>query len=130
MPDNCKNFLERFDYRPKSLANSKKENRKQATKPEKPHPLLVAYQFQQLLDRGLVNSKAELARKHGLSRARVTQILNLLKLAGEIQKEIIGLSEQEQLFFSEWRLREIVGLESAERQVKAFQLLKMALQKR
>jgi len=33
-------------------------------------------------------SRAELARKHGISRARVTQMLNLLKLPEELIKEV------------------------------------------
>lgn len=36
--------------------------------------------FQDLLDRGAVNNRAELARLHGISRARVTQLMDLLWL--------------------------------------------------
>jgi hypothetical protein len=40
----------------------------------------LALEFQRLLDERVVNSRAEIARRHGLSRARVTQVLNLLGL--------------------------------------------------
>jgi hypothetical protein len=53
--------------------------------PPGPHPLHIAKQFQQQLETGSVN-KAELARRHGMSRARVTQIMNLLNLESRIKR--------------------------------------------
>lgn len=38
-----------------------------------------AREFQAMLDAGVVRNRAELARRLGLSRARITQIMNLLK---------------------------------------------------
>lgn len=38
-------------------------------------------------------TKAELARKLGISRARVTQMLNLLKLPGELIDEVEGMGD-------------------------------------
>ena len=38
-------------------------------------------------------SKADLARKLGISRARVTQILNLLKLPEELQEDIEAMGD-------------------------------------
>src|SRR5216684_863935 len=43
-----------------------------------------AVEFQRLLDSGALRSRAELARRSGLSAMRVTQILALLKLAPSI----------------------------------------------
>ena len=37
------------------------------------------------------NSKAELARREGITRPRITQIMNLLRLAPDIQEVILGL---------------------------------------
>ena len=41
-----------------------------------------------MIDNGLVKNQSELAKLKGISRARVTQILNLLKLDPLIIKEI------------------------------------------
>jgi hypothetical protein len=43
--------------------------------------LKLAERFQALLDSGEATNRAWLARQHGLTRARVTQLLDLLKLA-------------------------------------------------
>lgn len=51
--------------------------------------LALAHKFQGLLDRGEVESMAELARVGRVSRARVTQIMDLLMLAPEIQEGVL-----------------------------------------
>ncbi|MCK5036684.1 MAG: hypothetical protein KAS73_12395 [Candidatus Sabulitectum sp.] len=38
-------------------------------------------------------TKADLARKLGISRARVTQMLNLLKLPEELAEEVEGMGD-------------------------------------
>jgi len=53
----------------------------------------LAREWQEALDRGKYTSRAELARKKGISRARVTQILNLLKLHPEVQEKVIKLGD-------------------------------------
>jgi hypothetical protein len=88
-----------------------------------PHPLHTAKQFQQQLETGSVN-KAELARRHGMSRARVTQIMNLLKLPWKIRTELVQMPPDEQEYFSERKLREIVKLQYASQQMEAFEKLR------
>ena len=51
--------------------------------------LALAHKFQGMLDRGEVESMAELARLGRVSRARITQIMDLLMLAPEIQEEVL-----------------------------------------
>ena len=51
--------------------------------------LALAHKFQGMLDRGDVASMADLARVGRVSRARITQILDLLMLAPEIQEAIL-----------------------------------------
>ena len=51
--------------------------------------LALAHKFQGMLDRGEVNSMAELARLGRISRARITQIMDLLMLAPDIQEELL-----------------------------------------
>lgn len=51
--------------------------------------LALAHKFQKMLDSGEVESMAELGRLGRVSRARVTQIMDLLMLAPEIQEEVL-----------------------------------------
>jgi len=44
------------------------------------NPIYLAKEYKKMIDTGEVKNQAELARIKGISRARVTQILNLLKL--------------------------------------------------
>lgn len=94
--------------------------------PPGPHPLQIAKKFQNQLDAGSVN-KAELARKHGMSRARVTQIMNLLKIESKIKEEILNMSQPEQRYFTERKLRKIARLSSPKKQLQAFDRLKSGI---
>ena len=53
------------------------------------YTLAFAHHMEQLIESGEVANRAELARIFGLSRARVTQILNLTLLAPDIQEGIL-----------------------------------------
>jgi alkylated DNA nucleotide flippase Atl1 len=53
--------------------------------------MALAIHLQKLIDNGAVRDYAEIARLTGLTRARVTQIMNLTLLAPEIQEEILFL---------------------------------------
>ena len=53
----------------------------------------MATEWKEALDRGEYASQADLARKKGISRARVTQILKLLKLDPEVQEMVIKLGD-------------------------------------
>lgn len=57
--------------------------------------LALAIRFDQLVSDGVVANYAELARLGRVSRARVTQIANLLNLAPDIQEEILFLEAAE-----------------------------------
>ena len=123
--DNCKNLSDSFQYKSKSLKTEpslkvKKKN------PPGPHPLHIAEKFQKLLESGSVN-KAELARRDGISRARVTQIMNLLKLESKIKEEILNMSQSDQRYFTERKLRKIAGLSSSKKQLQAFDRLKSGI---
>ena len=58
-------------------------------------PPLEARRYVHILanDASLTN-RADLAREMGVSRARVTQIMNLLRLNPEVQKRLLGLQDQ------------------------------------
>ena len=51
--------------------------------------LLALAHNQKMLDSGEVESMAELARLGRVSRARITQIMDLMMLAPEIQEEVL-----------------------------------------
>ena len=115
--------METFNLVCKGRQNKKLDKGSTSKKPSRPHVLEVAQSLQDMLDAGVVNSRADLARRLGVSRARVTQLLNLLELHDEIRREILGLPAERQRCFTERRLRAIVALPSAEEQAKAFSLM-------
>jgi len=53
--------------------------------------LVLGHHFERLVRDGIVKSYAEIARMTGLSRARVTQIVNLTLMAPDIQDDILFL---------------------------------------
>lgn len=53
--------------------------------------LALAHRLQRAIDRGEYRDRAELARQLGFTRARVTQILDLLLLAPDIQEHVVHL---------------------------------------
>ena len=53
--------------------------------------MALAIRLDQLIRNGVVTDQAELARHGHVSRARLTQIMNLLSLAPDIQEEILFL---------------------------------------
>jgi len=74
------------------------------------------------LDRGEVASRADLARRLGISRARVTQVLGLLRLSPEVVRRLRALGDPlEGLVLAERQLRPIVRCRpmEQERRVKA-----------
>jgi hypothetical protein len=53
--------------------------------------MALAIRFEGLVAKGLVKDYADLARLGRVTRARITQIMNLLNLAPDIQEAILGL---------------------------------------
>lgn len=53
--------------------------------------MAIAIHFQALLDRGEIRDYADLARLGHVTRARVSQIMNLLNLAPDIQEAVLFL---------------------------------------
>ena len=51
--------------------------------------LALAYKVQQAIDRGVLRGRVQVARRLGLMRARVTQLLDLTLLAPDIQEKIL-----------------------------------------
>lgn len=53
--------------------------------------LALAHHLRAAIDRGAVADQAALARKLGLTRARVTQVFDLLMLAADLQEQVLAL---------------------------------------
>ncbi|NIA16163.1 MAG: hypothetical protein GWP08_19040 [Nitrospiraceae bacterium] len=79
-----------------------------------------ALAMSQLLETPEIRSKADIAKHLGISRARVTQTLNLLKLAPDIQTYILSITDEEALFFTERCLRPLTQISGPEAQRAAF----------
>ena len=73
---------------------------------------------------GIAKNKAEIARIEGVSRARVTQILNLINLAPEIRNYLNFTADQNDLkILTERRLRKIANIKNHQLQLKRFREL-------
>jgi hypothetical protein len=55
--------------------------------------LQMAMEWQRQLDAGEVETRAEIARRGGITRARVTQIMAMLRLPPETQEHILAMPE-------------------------------------
>lgn len=58
--------------------------------PRQARLLALAHRWQRLLDEGQIESQAEIARMMGISKARVSQILDLALLPPSVQKRFTG----------------------------------------
>jgi DNA-directed RNA polymerase sigma subunit (sigma70/sigma32) len=85
------------------------------------NPLMEAKRCQNLLNDPLINNQSDIARDLGITRARVSHIMSLLKLAPEIQKTLLGFKDQKMIrFLSEYRLRPLLTINNPNQQVKEF----------
>ena len=77
-----------------------------------------------MLSMGVAKNKAEISRIEGISRARVTQILNLINLAPEIINYLNFAADQNDLKnLTERRLRKIAKINSHKLQIEKIQEL-------
>ena len=73
--------------------------------------MALAIRFEGLLAQGEVRDYADLARLGHVTRARVTQIMNLLNLAPDIQEQLLFLPpiEAGRDAIKEWQVRPVAG---------------------
>ena len=75
------------------------------------NPIYLAKEWRKALDNGVYASPAALARHFKVSRARVTQIMNLLRLSLEVIDMISSLGDSIRYpIVTERKLRPLVGL--------------------
>ncbi len=87
--------------------------------------MALALRFEKLVAEGLVESYADLARLGGVSFARMSQILNLLNLAPDIQEALLFLRKTPGGHdpISEWNLRDLVAEADWTKQRRAWRKL-------
>src|SRR5450432_2573715 len=109
------------------VAKPRGRGRRESTKPPEPEPVRIpritrlmalAIKFQDMIDRGEVPDYADLARLGYVTRARMTQIMNLLNLAPDLQEQLIFSATT----VEERRLRNVVKLVEWREQRKCFTL--------
>jgi len=88
--------------------------------------MALAIRLDQLIRDGVVADQAELARLGHVSRARLTQVMNLLCLAPDIQEQILFLPEtvRGRDAITEKQLRPISAVASWQKQRRAWQSLR------
>ncbi|MCA9119262.1 MAG: hypothetical protein H6822_22415 [Planctomycetaceae bacterium] len=87
--------------------------------------MALAIRLDQLIRDGVVADQAELARLGHVTRARLTQIMNLLSLAPDIQEDLLFLpaTERGRDAVTERELRPIAAIPDWRRQKRMWQLL-------
>jgi hypothetical protein len=76
--------------------------------------MALAIHFEDLIRQGVVTDYADLARLGHVTRARVTQIMNLRMLAPKIQEQLLDNSERSR------RIQETVRLKTAQMITRQF----------
>ena len=96
-PASC---IEQMNDRPQILNKISKHSK---------HPIHLAREWQDQMKNNLTLTRAQIAARHGISRARVTQIMSLLALPSHVQRFLETLTDLKQIrFFSERRLRRLL----------------------
>ena len=84
------------------------------------NPIYLAQEWNDALTTGAYPSQAQLAQRLGLSRARVSQVLSLLRLSPEVLKAVAGLGDPlPGPIVTERALRPLVKLPSEEQKRSA-----------
>ena len=87
--------------------------------------MALAIRFEELIRLGEVESHADLARQGQVTRARISQVMDLLCLAPDIQEELLFLPriERERDAVSEHELRTVCAIADWREQRRAWQRL-------
>jgi hypothetical protein len=85
--------------------------------------MALAVRFEELLRQGTAKDYADLARLGGVSRARITQVMNLRNLAPVLQEKILSLPQDhsENSKLNECALRRITGIVDWREQLRQFE---------
>ena len=79
------------------------------------NPIILAKELDECLCRGEFTSKADMAKSLGYSRARITQLLNLLSLSDQVLEQIQASGDYwVRPIVTERMLRTLLGLQEEE----------------
>jgi hypothetical protein len=81
--------------------------------------MALAIRFESLLRKGVVKDYSDLARLGGVSRARITHIMNMRNLAPAIQEQLLFLHAGDRPVHERF-LRRMAGEKDWRRQLKMF----------
>ena len=85
------------------------------------HMLALAHHLQVAIDKGIVADRASVARSLGFTRARVTQLLDLLLPAPDIQEQVLVLEAVDGVEpIGERALRDVAHARTSEEQRAAW----------
>jgi hypothetical protein len=88
------------------------------------NPVILAQEWQQAISSGEYPTQAEFARRQGISRARVTQVLQLLNLAPDVLHTITALGDPlPSQVITERMLRFIVDRSAGEQRQEIWRIL-------
>ena len=85
-----------------------------------------AVEWRRQLDGGEVESQAAIAGREGITRARVCQVMSLLRLAPTLQRRILAPSTDSRENAAEHTVRHIARIGDRARQLKAFHQVRVA----
>jgi hypothetical protein len=80
----------------------------------------MAHRLDGLVSDGTVANYAELAQYASVSRARISQIMNLLNLAPAIQEKLLFLPSSDAVSITERTLQRLASISDWDRQVQLF----------
>jgi len=84
--------------------------------------LRKAIEWQALLESGKIANQTDIARREGITRARVTQVMGMLRLAPEIQEHVLSMPDAaSRPLISERMLRPIGTIKDNCDQIREFQ---------
>ena len=86
------------------------------------HPIHTAIAWNNMLSADNALTMADIARKQGISRARVTQVMSLLKLPDSIQQHLKLTDDYREIqLLTERKMRQILALKDEHSQIQAFE---------
>jgi hypothetical protein len=83
--------------------------------------LRKAIEWQALLESGTIASQSQIARREGITRARVTQIMCMLRLAPEIRAQILSMPDAVHRLSVTERMLRPIAIKSHHDQLREFQ---------
>ena len=112
----------RSNNRPIIAIGHKPQKHLVTQKQQHPNNIKKALYYQELLDKGYIQSQRTLAQQVGISQTKVHLILQLLKLDEKIKDFILGLDDADPRldFLAVYRLQPLLQIQNKERQRREF----------